>query len=129
MFNGRNDLLVFGKKFSGNAFYTNGKILCQHGTILVNTDIEKMSYYLTPNEEKLNRNRVKSVSSRVINLSSLLPTITVEKIQQAMIYTAKAKLLQNQPDKKKVNRFLTLYKGEKWIFRGISDQIIAAKNV
>ncbi|MCI9448568.1 MAG: lipoate--protein ligase family protein [Lachnospiraceae bacterium] len=129
LFNGRNDLLVFDKKFSGNAFYTNGRILCQHGTILVNTDIKKMDCYLTPNEEKLNRNYVKSVASRVVNLSSFSPELTVEKIQQAMIYTAKAKVLQAKLDKKKVNTLLTFYKGEKWIFQGMSDQIIAAKNM
>ena len=121
LFNGRNDLLVFSKKFSGNAFYTNGRVLCQHGTILVNTDIEKMAYYLTPNEEKLNRNYVKSVASRVINLRSVLPTITVEKIQQAMIYTAKAKLLQAKPEKKKVNGLIIFYKSKEWIFQGICD--------
>lgn len=129
LFNGRNDLLVFDKKFSGNAFYTHGRVLCQHGTILVNMDIERMCYYLTPNKEKLNRNYVKSVASRVINLNSLSPDVTIEKLQEAMIYTAKAKLLQTKPDTKKVNRLLTFYKGEKWIFQGISDQIVAAKNV
>jgi hypothetical protein len=46
-----------------------------------------------------------------------------------MIYTAKAKVLQAKLDKKKVNTLLTFYKGEKWIFQGMSDQIIAAKNM
>ena len=121
MFNGRNDLLVFDKKFSGNAFYTNGRVLCQHGTILVNTDIEKMSYYLTPNKEKLNRNYVKSVASRVINLSSLLPAITIQKIQQTMIYTAKAKVLQAKAEKKRIDRLTTFYKSKEWIFQGVCD--------
>lgn len=124
LFNGRNDLLVFDKKFSGNAFYTNGKVLCQHGTVLVNADIEKMAYYLTPNEEKLNRNYVKSVASRVVNLSGLSPDVTIEKLQQAMIYTAKAKLLQAKPEKKKVNKLMTFYKSKEWIFQGISNEII-----
>lgn len=121
MFNGRNDLLVFDKKFSGNAFYTNGRVLCQHGTILANTDIEKMSYYLTPNKEKLNRNYVKSVASKVINLRSVLPTITVEKIQQEIIYIAKAKLLQAKPEKKRIDRLTTFYKSKEWIFQGVFD--------
>lgn len=116
LFNGRNDLLVFGKKFSGNAFYINGRVLCQHGTILVNTDIKKMSYYLIPNNEKLNRNNVKSVASRVVNLNSLSANVTVEQIQQAMIYTVKAKLLQAELEKKKIDRMMTFYKNKEWIF-------------
>lgn len=92
-FNGRNDLLIRGKKFSGNAFYTDGKVLCQHGTILIHTDIEKMSYYLTPSTEKLARNHVRSVESRVVNLHDISENISVEAMRQAMIAVAKAELL------------------------------------
>ena len=94
----------------------NGRVLCQHGTILVNTDIKKMSYYLIPNNEKLNRNNVKSVASRVVNLNSLSANVTVEQIQQAMIYTVKAKLLQAELEKKKIDRMMTFYKNKEWIF-------------
>ncbi|MGI6781555.1 MAG: lipoate--protein ligase [Acholeplasmataceae bacterium] len=71
-FSGRNDLLINGYKFSGNAYYQtkDGKVL--HGTILFNTDLEKMAQVLTPTKEKLESKGVKSVRSRVTNLSNLL---------------------------------------------------------
>lgn len=90
-FNGRNDLLIQGRKFSGNASYSDGKILCQHGTILINTNIEKMEYYLTPGAKKLERNHVKSVRSRVINLEEVSENVSIEAVRQAMIGVMGAK--------------------------------------
>ena len=84
-YNGRNDIILCSRKISGNAFYCRSPVICQHGTILVNTDISRMSYYLTPGEEKLKRNAVKSVSSRVINLSEVFPDITVEIVRKTFI--------------------------------------------
>ena len=70
---GRNDLLADGRKFSGNAqTVVNGRIL-HHGTILFNTDISILSKALTPDPEKIQSKGIKSVSSRVVNLSELLP--------------------------------------------------------
>ena len=81
---GRNDILTDGRKFSGNAFLSsNGKKL-HHGTILISADTEKMVRYLTPNEEKLKAKGVKSVRSRVINLSELAPALTPELMAQNM---------------------------------------------
>mgnify|MGYP002519956568 CR=1 FL=1 len=70
---GRNDIVVDGRKFSGNAqTVVNGRIL-HHGTILFNTDISILSKALTPDPEKIQSKGIKSVSSRVVNLSELLP--------------------------------------------------------
>lgn len=72
VFSGRNDLLVDGYKFSGNAYYQtkDGNVL--HGTILYDTNMEKLSQVLTPSVEKLSSKGVKSVKSRVINLVELI---------------------------------------------------------
>lgn len=82
---GRNDILTDGRKFSGNAFLSsNGKKL-HHGTILISADTEKMNRYLTPSQEKLKAKGVKSVRSRVINLSEIAPDLTPEIMAQNMI--------------------------------------------
>ena len=81
---GRNDLTVDGKKFSGNAFLTEDGICLHHGTILIDTDVTKMQKYLTVNKEKLAAKGVKSVASRVVNLATICPDLTAEKVAESI---------------------------------------------
>lgn len=82
---GRNDLTFEGRKFSGNAFAKGIRNNLHHGTILIKTDAEKMQRYLTVNPDKLKKNGVKSVASRIINLSEARPSLTSENIKQPLI--------------------------------------------
>ncbi len=82
---GRNDLLVDGKKFSGSAFKTNSKKAFHHGTMLINANIGALPLYLTPDKEKLVSKGIRSVASRVTNLSDIEPSITHEKLVEAII--------------------------------------------
>lgn len=81
---GRNDLLAEGRKFSGNAFYNNGRQAYHHGTILVRTDMEKMARYLSPSKLKLQAKGVDSVRSRVENLCHWKPDITIAQVKEAL---------------------------------------------
>lgn len=118
-FNGRNDLTIDGKKFSGNAAFEDGTISCQHGTILIATDIEKMAYYLTPDASKLERNHVKSVSSRVVNLCEINKKITVASMQDAIIKATNAKPLQFEIEKEKIERKKKFFSAKEWIYGGV----------
>lgn len=76
---GRNDITFEGRKFSGNAFgYTKWQGL-HHGTLLIKTDGGRMSRYLKVNQAKLQKHGVRSVASRVVNLSEVAD-ITAENI-------------------------------------------------
>lgn len=80
---GRNDLTIDGRKFSGNAFRLLKDSALHHGTLLIDSDMGKVSRYLTPDQDKLKAKGVKSVASRVANLSAL-GNVTVEKMTGAM---------------------------------------------
>ena len=73
---GRNDLLVDGKKFSGNAkLAKNGKMI-QHGTILLNSEMEVLGDALKANPLKFIDKATKSNRARVTNLIHYLPEDT-----------------------------------------------------
>ena len=117
-FNGRNDLTVDGKKFSGNAFYVKDDVLCQHGTILINSDFKELSKYLTPDISKLERNHVKSVESRVVNLSEISDKITVESMKEAMIKATNAVRIGKVPTESKVEEYKKIFENDEWILEG-----------
>lgn len=81
---GRNDILIDGKKFSGNAFAHSGAMRAHHGTLLVNTDVTRLSRYLNVSEKKMNAKGIKSVSSRVCNLADFNKSITVKRVTELL---------------------------------------------
>ncbi len=117
-YNGRNDILTNGKKFSGNAEYDDGRIVCQHGTILVSSNIEMMRRYLTPSVSKLQRNHISSVESRVINLS-MVSNVTIEDIKDKWIEIMDAEKLEYLPEKFKIENKMKFYSDPKWIYGGM----------
>lgn len=66
---GRNDVLVNGRKVSGNAFQQFRDRSIVHGTLLHSTDLESLTEAIRPPAEKLVRHGVDSVRQRVANLS------------------------------------------------------------
>lgn len=81
---GRNDILVDGRKFSGNAFYHSQGKAYHHGTLLVDADTEKLSRYLSPSKAKLEAKGVTSVRSRVVNLRQFVPDLTCGTLREGM---------------------------------------------
>ncbi|MFW6035015.1 MAG: lipoate--protein ligase [Halothermotrichaceae bacterium] len=83
-FSGRNDLVLKGKKFSGNAFYFAGDAAYHHGTILLDTDFEKLTRYLQVSKEKIKSKGIESVRSRVVNLKEVKPELSLMKMEKAL---------------------------------------------
>lgn len=81
---GRNDVLSEGFKFSGSAYYRSGGGACHHGTVLVDTDFNRMSRYLNVSEDKLKTHAVQSVQSRVVNLRARNPSLTIACVKEAL---------------------------------------------
>lgn len=73
---GRNDLLVEGRKFSGNAKLARHGKMIQHGTVLLDSEMEVLGEALKANPLKFIDKATKSNRSRVTNLLPYLPAGT-----------------------------------------------------
>ena len=82
---GRNDIVVDGRKFSGNAFLQRGDKRYHHGTILIDTNTEDMNKYLNVSQKKLNSKGISSVKSRVVNLVELNKDINIKSMEKALV--------------------------------------------
>jgi len=69
---GRNDLTIAGKKFSGNAQYKFKHRLLHHGTLLFTSNITDLTSALQVDPSKFEGKGIKSVESRVTNISQHL---------------------------------------------------------
>jgi lipoate-protein ligase A len=63
-----NDIIVNGKKISGNAQTRRGGVLLQHGTILFSVDVERMFSVLRVSDEKIRDKMIATVKERVTSV-------------------------------------------------------------
>lgn len=83
VFTGRNDIVIDGKKFSGNAQYFQKYKLLHHGTLLYDCDMSKLSLALKSKAVKFKDKSVKSVGARVTNiLPHLSNPMTLEEFRE-----------------------------------------------
>jgi lipoate-protein ligase A len=83
-FSGRNDILVNGKKVSGNAYFFDDNNSFHHGTLLIDEDVTKLLDYLTVSTKKLKSKGIDSVVSRVINLKDINKNISVDSVKASL---------------------------------------------
>ena len=83
---GRNDILIDGRKVSGNAFYQLPDRSIVHGTMLFDTNFDHLENAITPSDKKLQSKGVQSVRQRVTNLKEHT-SMSVEEFKQYMIDT------------------------------------------
>ncbi|MEG6575103.1 MAG: lipoate--protein ligase [Caldibacillus debilis] len=83
---GRNDIVVDGRKVSGNAQFSTGGRMFSHGTLLLNTELENVAKALKVKKEKIESKGIKSVRSRVANISEFLPEpMTIEEFRSFLL--------------------------------------------
>lgn len=80
VFGGRNDLVIEGMKFSGNAQYRKQSKVLHHGTLLIDSAISQLAKALTPRPEKFTDKAVNSVTSRVTNIKSHIHNETFKNL-------------------------------------------------
>lgn len=77
---GRNDILIGGRKVSGNAFYHIPGRSIVHGTMLYDTNMEHMVGSITPSNEKLVSKGVQSVRQHIALLKDHID-ITIDEFK------------------------------------------------
>ncbi len=83
---GRNDILVEGRKVSGNAFHQLPDRSIVHGTLLYDTEFDALEEAIRPPVEKLERHGVASVRQRVENLKRFILNDKVKEIEDLERY-------------------------------------------
>ena len=84
--NGRNDMTIDGRKFSGNSQYLKQGRIMHHGTILFDSDLSVVSNALQVDESKFQSKASKSVRSRVTNVAAYLPTpVSLPEFRSALL--------------------------------------------
>ncbi|RDY23780.1 lipoate--protein ligase [Romboutsia maritimum] len=123
-FSGRNDLLIDGKKFSGNAQYNYKNKVMHHGTLLFSSQITNLSNALKVKPIKFEGKGIKSVKSRVTNISNHLkfPMDILEFKDLIMDYLSKINLdnkfyFLTENDISKINKLIeSKYRTWDWNF-------------
>ncbi len=121
-FSGRNDLLLEGCKFSGNAFLQRTNSSLHHGTLLLDVDMPNLSKYLQVSAEKMKAKGVESVRSRVTNLKEHIPGLTLDSMKNALIesfseeYLTPDILKPSDLDEKIIDTYYQRYSSWEWLY-------------
>ena len=129
---GRNDIVAGpnGCKFSGNAFQKGAAHSLHHGTLLISADLGKASKYLTPSRSKLRSKGVKSVRSRICNLSEWSAEVTVEEMRQALVRVFEseygtARLYRVPENDPQTAQFRAEFSDPQWLLGKASDYTVS----
>ena len=115
---GRNDILLEGRKISGNAFHQLPDRSIVHGTLLYSTDLEALTEAIKPPVEKLQRHGVESVRQRVMNLSEYVALMTEsddalkspEALEEYLVgYCTDGEIVLNENDLEKIELITDTY--------------------
>jgi lipoate-protein ligase A len=94
-FEGRNDLVIDGRKFSGNAEHVFRNRVLHHGTLLFASELTDLSGALNVRPEKFTDKAIKSVRSRVTNIiSHLKKPLDLEEFRDMVLRY----MMDNYPD-------------------------------
>lgn len=85
-FEGKSDLTIDGMKFSGNASHIYRSKVMQHGTMLFSSDLSRLNSLLKVNPLKFKDRGVRSIRSRVTNISEHLSSpLKIDELQNEII--------------------------------------------
>ena len=84
--NGRNDMTIDGQKFSGNSQYIKEGRVMHHGTIMFDSDLNRVAQALCVDQEKIAAKGVASVRSRVTTVRQHMPRpVALEEFRRVLL--------------------------------------------
>jgi len=84
---GRNDIVIDGRKISGLAQYIKEGYICSHCSLLFRTDLEKLERCLTVDKSKYTTKAIASVRARVANISDHTAGQDMQSFRERLIET------------------------------------------
>ncbi len=120
-----NDVVVNGKKISGNAQARRGKAVLQHGTLMYNTDLEILSKVLKIPKEKLASRKISSIRERVTTVSIELgrevrKEEVIEALKKGFTQVFNVDFEEGAPTKEEISlakKLAERYSSLEWIFK------------
>lgn len=83
---GRNDIIVEGRKISGNAQFTSRDRMFSHGTLLLDSNLDDVVAALNVKAGKIESKGIKSIRSRVANISEFLAEpLPIEEFRRILL--------------------------------------------
>jgi lipoate-protein ligase A len=83
---GRNDIVVEGRKISGNAQFTSRDRMFSHGTLLLDSNLDDVVAALRVKAGKIESKGIKSIRSRVANISEFLAEpMPIEEFRRVLL--------------------------------------------
>jgi len=115
-----NDITINGKKVCGNAQTRRNNTLLQHGTILLDVDVERMFSLLNVPLEKIEDKKIVDIKNRVMGISKKFEEVADSLKSSAKDYF-KCELIPYQLERKDQDSCKKImyerYLSKEWIFR------------
>jgi lipoate-protein ligase A len=116
-----NDIVIAGKKVSGNAQTRRKGVLLQHGTILLGVDVNKMFSVLKVPSEKLRDKIIKDAKERVTSLAGTTFDDMATSLKTSFAAKFESKLITDALSIKEISRARWLanrkYSSKEWNLR------------
>ncbi|MEN8256204.1 MAG: lipoate--protein ligase family protein, partial [Verrucomicrobiota bacterium] len=92
---GKSNLSINGLKFSGNAFCFRKNRVLHHGTLLLDTNLKRLTRYLGSMFNSIETHAIRSVPAKVVNLELDVESVSTSLKEhfQAMYGTGRARML------------------------------------
>lgn len=88
LFEGKNNLTVNGKKFSGNSAHVFKNKIMHHGTFLYHTDLARLDEVINPGNGHISDKSIKSIRAKVGNIADFIenPVTTEAFVRQLELF-------------------------------------------